>query len=218
MSYNVKYPVSPSAKYTDVTCDGCGIQLKPGGPIAEYGSAWNSLQPDDSLIVHLVGGYGMAIDPCVDFTEQEFNILFCRDCTIKLCDQWPVIAKTVKKHCSSSIGHSCYKEESWVWKPYSDCCRLYCSGCGKASSDVKENPNNVFSRPELDCRTCNKVDFALYGSDRPDRLWYVYYQSPRDEDYGYVGPFDTKETALLKQKQLEEQGFELCRLDERLKI
>ncbi len=113
------------ASYRNVRCDGCNVELRPVTPTNEDGS-WSSLQPDDALEIKLIGGYGMAIDPCRTF-EGETQV-FCKDCVRKLCEQWPSIAKVVMEHCSSSLGHDCQLTKKFEWTPCNHC-DIYCRVC-----------------------------------------------------------------------------------------
>lgn len=123
MSFEVEIlPRHPEKIYRNVTCDGCGFALKNMGPIRDDPNEWEHLMPDDALILRLDGGYGMAIDPYGNTSQDELTKLLCGDCTRKLCEQWPAIAKTVQAHCSSTLGHYCSKERKFVWKKLSNCC------------------------------------------------------------------------------------------------
>lgn len=127
MTFEIDYVEDLQTKkvYKNVRCDGCDEPMKP--VFTKEDNVWNCLQPDDGLEIHLIGGYGMAIDPMND--PPEPIILLCRKCVPILCEQWPAIAKIVKAHISCSLGHECSKEQKFVWRPLSPCCDIYCPQC-----------------------------------------------------------------------------------------
>lgn len=153
MSFSVEIAPGTTARlYRNVTCDGCGASLKNAGLSLDDG-AWECLQPDDGLEIHLVGGYGMAIDPCGDASEADLTKLFCGACTKKLCEQWPAIAEVVIEHCSPTIGHHCSKERTFAWRTYSGCCDAFCAKCGRRGSMYRglDVETDRYSRRVIDC-------------------------------------------------------------------
>lgn len=159
MSFDVERPKKqPAALYRNVKCDGCGEPLRNVGPSVEGSDAWPCLQPDDALILELVGGYGMAIDPFGDATDSDLAKIICGKCLPKLCEQWPCFMETIQKHCSSSLGHHCSKERKFVWRTYSDCCNSVCEKCGQhigSFTGKRQDSTDEYSRPIGICYRCN---------------------------------------------------------------
>lgn len=117
-----------SEGYRDVTCDACEAELTPVFPGHTDGEeAWESLQADKALFLRVDGGYGMFIDPIqarsgADPEPKPLDFLLCQKCAIKLMDENPWLAPTLKRYIHSGIGHTC-DDEKFVWVPYSDCMR-----------------------------------------------------------------------------------------------
>jgi len=169
MSFEVEIVQSPSNKFYNVTCDGCGIALKSatrphGVTQTEDGEVWDCLQPEDTLIVNLQGGYGCAIDPMGDLLPSEETLLFCLECTRKLGQQWPAIGKTIQKACSASVGHHCSKVKEFVWETLVGCCGNFCSSCGEDGSYSigYEVENDRYSRRIVQC-DCGFVGPSKWG-------------------------------------------------------
>jgi hypothetical protein len=181
MSFDVEtLPRQPKKLYRNVKCDGCDIDLKWVGHPSDDPKVWEDyLQADDTLILNLEGGYSMAIDPCGDATEQELKILFCGKCTKKLCEQWPAIAKTVMKHCSSSLGHHCSKERKFVWRTCSDCCNTYCKECGRSGCSqigIEYDNDIYYSRRIIDCsQGCGYQGSGIWEWEVSSFVWHAQY-------------------------------------------
>lgn len=181
MSFDVEVVRQPEKLYRNVKCSGCEVALTPvSGGIREDG-AWEHLQPDDTLVLKLDGGYGMAIDPMGEASESDLTILLCRNCTPKMCEQWPAIAKVVQEHVSSSLGHHCSKEKKFVWRPYSDCCYIYCSNCGVSAMNERvwvEIPDELnpgytkyvehdrYHRWDVKCKKCGVEGPSVWGWEK----------------------------------------------------
>ena len=167
MGFDVEVmPRQPAKLYRNMTCDDCGCVLKPVYSGRDDGTA-ECLQPDDGLEIHLMGGYGMAIDPIHDATEQDLTILFCAKCTIKLAQLYPRIAECLKKH--GGLGHHCSKEKQYVWRTYSECCDSYCNSCGKfgSSSMGMEVEDDLYSRSIISCLDCGHEGPGLWAWEHP---------------------------------------------------
>ncbi len=165
-------PQNPKFYYRN--CDGCDAPLKYVGPEAKDG-AWTSLQADDALMIQLSGGYGMAIDPCME-PEPALTQLFCAKCCERLCAQWPSIARVIERHCSSSMAHHCTKTKSFVWTP-STHCDEYCSACGRWGANNRvwdyETSKPIgcatwYDRPTIACE-CGVTALAVWDWERVDR-------------------------------------------------
>lgn len=168
MPFDVEHlPKQPERLYRNVTCDGCGAALKPVYTDRDDG-AWSCLQPDDALEIHLVGGYGMAVDP-FDADRHELINLFCAACVQRLCAQWPSIAKIVQAHCSASLGHHCTKERAFVWRTYAACCGSLCAKCGAYGSWQLglETEGDIYSRRIVKC-ACGHVGPGKWEWERTE--------------------------------------------------
>lgn len=212
MTFKVEtLPRQPKQKYYDVTCDGCNVEVKKVFS-DEY------LQPDDCLILRLEGGYGMAIDPDGDGSSDPlYTKIFCKDCLMRLCEQWPTFQKTIENGCSSSIGHHCSKERKFVWKP--SCCHMYCKGCGRDGSYMVglENPDDIYSRRIVNCLTgCGDVAVGVWNWEIDNYFWVVQKWEPEIKRNVTLGKFSSEEAAELALKRLvnnlEQDEFSLERI------
>jgi hypothetical protein len=120
MAYRVE-ETPATQTYHEVTCDGCGRDLKQVGPSVASEEGWAYLQPDDGLEIHLSGGYAMFIDP-FDAHEDDLTILYCVECAKNLCDSFPAFKRVVARYISSNIGHCCsLKGNELVWEGLWNC-------------------------------------------------------------------------------------------------
>lgn len=95
MSFKVERVKVPSYLYRDVKCDQCNIELKSVSGFCEPDGAWHYLQPEDALMIHLSGGYGMFIDP-MTASESDLTIILCKECASTLCQTVPIFDEKIK--------------------------------------------------------------------------------------------------------------------------
>ena len=93
-------------------CDNCDAYMPPvfDGEFNRDGSV--TKQRDGALHVHVAGGYGMFID---DWEEGELDLILCHDCSVKLADLFPVVAKWADRGHPSTVsnGVDCCK---YAWR------------------------------------------------------------------------------------------------------
>ncbi len=192
-----KFEPVPDRVYRDVTCDGCNRPLKPvdADSVNEDGS-FNHLQLDNVLEIQLDGGYGMFIDPFNEVSKEELTILFCQECAIKLCFQWPVFFEKVKTCIGSNIGHECSKLKTFVFGSYD--CDTHCPKCKRHicyHTGDRENLEDKYSRQIGNCRKCVYTGPVLWGweltpEDHETAKQLDIKDNPLDENGNWVEPVD----------------------------
>lgn len=207
MSYTIKV-INGKQRYYDVTCDGCNDRLLSATPVLVHeDGGWPCLQPDDALTLNLSGGYGEAIDPFGYAAEDDLRIVLCNKCTIRMCDEWPAIKKIVQQHCSPSLGHHCSRSKQFEWSSAYDCCRVFCSKCGR-------NATTLFFNGRYERRTakcfCGVTALGIWKWEATVSYWVG------DGDI-FNGPM-TKENAEKALSDLISAGNENAYLEERINV